>query len=97
MKTLFLFSSMALLTTGCTTKPDVIVTDASGAPIAGAKVEPVSLSMNQAAVTTDAKGEASIPKSVQPVQWISVKSTGFVDQKSIDFTGPKPIKVVLTR
>jgi uncharacterized protein YcfL len=99
MKTKVMFqwiaSLLATLVIGCRSAPDVVVVDDKGAPIADAAVEPVSLSMNYKAVVTDSKGEASIGSKVQHVKWINVHKTGFTDQNSIDFIGPKPIRVTL--
>lgn len=86
---------LATLVIGCGHAPDVVVVDDKGAPIAGAAVEPVSLSINYQAVTTDSKGEASLGSPVQKVEWINVRKAGFADQNSIKFAGPKPIRVTL--
>lgn len=87
---------IAILVTACQSTPDVLVVDSKGAAVAGAAVEPVSLSINYEAVMTDAKGGADIPSKVQEVVWINVRKAGFADQRSIKFTGPKPVRVVLS-
>lgn len=86
---------LAIFLIGCRTPPDVVVVDHKGAPIAGAAVEPIGLSINYEAVTTDSKGEASLGSNAQEVQSINVRMTGFADQSSIKVTGRKPIRVTL--
>ncbi|MCW1883704.1 carboxypeptidase-like regulatory domain-containing protein [Luteolibacter flavescens] len=86
---------IGLLAVSCQSKPDVIVTDAAGVPIAGAAVEPVTASMNLPAVVTDAKGEVHIGGAAQPVQSINVSKTGFTGVNNIDYTTAKPIRVIL--
>jgi hypothetical protein len=85
----FLFAS-------CGSTPDVIVVDSTGAPIVGAEVEPVSASINYKPAITDAKGQSRIRRSIQKVQWINVRKPGYSSQKSVDYSGPKPIRIVLT-
>ena len=88
---------LALFCSSCGLVPDVVVVDSSGKPIAGAKVEPVSGSFNYREQLTDAKGQARIRGGIlQEVQWINVSKAGYSPQKSIDFFGPKPIRVELT-
>lgn len=86
---------LATLTIACRSTPDVIITDHRGAPLANATVEPVGQSVNYKTVTTDSKGEAVLSPGLQEVRWINVRKTGFTDQNSIDFTGPKPIRVIM--
>ena len=62
---------------GCGSKRTVVVTDANGAPVAGALVEGVSASMNGQAVTTDAKGVARVPDNLQGIEWVNVSKPGY--------------------
>jgi len=85
---------LGLALAGCAERVQVV--DPVGKPVQGAQVAPVSLSMNGAAETTDAKGEASVALSVggQETKWVSVSKAGFVSQQ-VGVTGTWPLKVVL--
>src|SRR5688572_7587389 len=62
-------ASLALVLIGCGSPVRVI--DEAGRPITGARVQPVSLSVNGAWETTDKDGHVSVPTSisVQDVKW----------------------------
>ena len=94
-----LFSALAVafFLASCGSPPDVIVVDSTGSPVVGAAVVPAGLTIGYKAVLTDTKGEVRIGSKVQAVQWIDVRKAGYLPQRSIDFTKPKPIRVVLTR
>lgn len=87
---------LSLLAFSCN-EPNVIVVDGSGSPIEGASVEPVSLSLNYASVTTDKNGKVYVKDGAQPVKWINVSKVGYLNTENIDFTQAKPIKVVLSK
>ncbi len=86
---------VAVFFAACRVSPDVVVVDTTGAPVVGAKVEPVTASMNGEVVLTDGKGEARMGNYVQEILWLRVRKEGFAAQESVDFTKPKPIRVVL--
>jgi hypothetical protein len=88
--------SLLIACAGCGTHA-VIVTDAAGNPIAGADVSPVGLSVNGAAVKTDAKGEASVPDNAggQDAKWINVSKAGYAPVQ-IDVSAAWPQRVTLT-
>lgn len=94
----FLILVSALLIVACTNTKvaDVMVVDESGKPIAGAAVEPISMSMNYPKVMTDGSGNGMIGEKVQEVKWLKISKKGFESVK-VDFKGPKPIKVVLEK
>ena len=99
MKWMLPLSLMALcgLVAGCgSTPPDVLVVDRSGAPIAGATVEPIAPSINYNGNPTDENGELNLPARVQEVKWLNVSAPGF-KKAHVDYTGAKPQRVVLER
>jgi len=66
----------------CGPSLDVIVTDPSGAPVAGAAVTPVTPSMNGPARLTDESGRVTISRNqIQEVQWVSVAAEGFASRQ----------------
>ena len=93
----FLPLVVGLVLTSCGRQPDVIVTDRAGLPIAGAKVEPVSASINYEPVLTDDKGHASIPSTVQKVETLNVTAPGSGEKVRVPYKGGKPLRVVLPR
>jgi len=86
----------ALLLAGCS-NPDLIITDATGKPIAGAKIVGTSLSIDGQSSTSDRKGHAKIPWAVQQTKWISVSKDGFRAVENIDVAQKKPIVVKMTK
>ncbi len=73
----------ALVLQACTTRVSVV--DQTGRPVAGARIEPVSLSINHFSVTTDEDGMASIPWHMQQIEWLHVSKKGFKPKKDIKF------------
>ena|SRR5947209_11549929 len=73
----------------------VEVVDQQGAPIQGAQVAPVSPSITGTAVTTNSKGEASVPLFIgQATAWIDVSKAGFTSQQ-VPVPTKWPLRVVL--
>lgn len=86
---------------GESTKPrstyDLTIVDESGNPIKHASVEPISLSINYAKFNADENGHANIPWKLQPVKWIAITKSGYVDSGHIDVDQPKPIIITLEK
>jgi hypothetical protein len=61
---------------GCVSR-SVVVLDAGGTPVSGAKVEPVSLSINYGASITGGSGKVALPRVTQTIEWVSVTKQGF--------------------
>jgi hypothetical protein len=72
----------------------VIVTDDNGAPVAGAQVDAVSLSINMHARLTDGDGKAALPSNPQGTRWIQVSKSGFVPEQ-VDLPEQWPAHVTL--
>jgi hypothetical protein len=86
----------AVLLAGCS-NPDLIITDTTGKPIAGAKIVGSSLSIGGQSSASDRKGHAKIPWAVQETKWISVSKEGFRPVENIDAAQKKPIVVKMTK
>lgn len=84
-----------LLLCGCMGRPDIIVTDPAGRPIAGAVVTGISLSLDGQTASTDAKGHAAVPWALQETQWISVHKDGYLGSEPIASDTPRPIRITL--
>jgi hypothetical protein len=95
---ILLFLHLAAVTAGCTVfEPtlEVIVTDPSGAPTAGAAVYPVTPSLNGPARITDDAGKAVIPRiQVQEVQWVGIVAQGFRDEQ-VSVPGNSILRITL--
>jgi hypothetical protein len=85
---------LCALSSACSRTPDVVVSDPAGVVIVGAKVEPLSPSLNHPAVTTNGKGEANIPRGIQDVKWLNVSAPGFT-AVHVEYGNLKPQRVVL--
>jgi len=60
------------------TRRVVEVVDPQGKPIAGAMVEPISLSINFAKLSTDKNGSVTLPNfTAQEIKWVSVTKPGY--------------------
>lgn len=79
---------------GCASQ-SVLVIDAMKKPVSGAKVEPISLSMNYAVLTTDASGVTKLPWVPQKIEWVSVKKEGFEPSGQIAIGDNKRTTIVL--
>jgi hypothetical protein len=74
----------------------VQVVDPAGTPVAGARVEPVSPSINGVPVMTDKNGEAVVPKFIgQQTKWINVSKPGFQTTPNLELPAKWPWKLVL--
>jgi hypothetical protein len=90
------FALAALILVGCT--PDIHVIDDQGAPVEGAAVEPMALSINGPTRRTDAEGYASLPSSlVQEWKWINVYKVGYEEVSSMSLSRNRPMQVTLRR
>ena len=67
--------------------------DQSGKPIAGARIEPVSLSINYESMTTNEEGMASIPWMPQKVEWLNVTKKGHRPQKGAPTSTPLLVRL----
>ena len=76
---------------------DLQIIDDQGNPIPAVSVEPISLSINYAKFQTDDQGRANIPWKPQPVRWVAISKTGYVDSDHIDVDQPKPIIITLLK
>jgi hypothetical protein len=99
VKSWFPFSALlvGLILTSCSRQPDVIVTDHAGLPVAGAKVEAVTASINYAPILTDDKGQATLPSTVQKVETLNVTAPGSGAKVQVPYKGAKPLRVTLAR
>ena len=84
----------ATLLSGCMTQR-VLVVDEANLPLAGADVEPISLSINYAKVKTNKKGKAALPHVLQPVVWVSVTKEGFKPSGQVSLKEENPMVVTL--
>ncbi len=69
----------AVLLSGCQ-RNSVTVVDAGKKPIADAKVEPITLSMNLGVQLTDRSGIVKLPgtlHTIQKIEWVSVTKDGY--------------------
>ena len=92
--------SLTLLLLSCQSifgNPSVLILDEAGDPIEGASVTPISLSINYIPQKTDEKGQVTIPSRLQKVKWITVDKIGYEPSGYIDFSGKKPLKVLLKK
>ena len=78
-------------------QPDLIITDDAGAPIVGAEVVGVSLSVGGQKTLSDQGGRARVPGASQETLAVSVHKPGYISQLHVDVSQPKPISVVLQR
>lgn len=91
-----LFSAVVgLVLTSCSRHPDVVVTDHTGMPVAGAKVEAVTPSLNYAPTLTDAKGHASLPSTAQKIETLNITAPGSATKVTVRYNGAKPHRVSL--
>jgi hypothetical protein len=74
----------------------VLVVDMAGNPIEGAQLTPQTLSMGGAAVSTNHRGEASVPLRIWPqdTRWVNVSKQGFQWQQ-VKVPAKWPLKVIL--
>ena len=79
---------------GCRERVQVV--DPAGRPVEGARVAPVTLSMNGAAEMTDARGEATVLLKIglQDTKWVNVSKQGFEPQQ-VNVPAQWPLKVVM--
>lgn len=91
---MLLVLAAALLLCGCS-KPDLIIMDKNGKPVAGAMVVGTSFSIGGQTTYSDSKGHAKIPWAVQETKWISVSKEGFSSVQNIDVAQKKPIVITL--
>jgi hypothetical protein len=79
---------------GCAGRVEIV--SMSGEPIAGARVVPVTPSMNGSPALTDAGGKASVPRFIggQGVAWIDVSKAGF-EHQHVAVGSRWPVHVVL--
>ncbi|MGC4071727.1 MAG: hypothetical protein QM760_04290 [Nibricoccus sp.] len=96
MKSIRLFSLVlfAAILSGCATQR-VVVIDTLNRPVSGAIVEPISLSINYAKLTTDEKGKASLPRVIQKVEWVSVTKEGFKPSGHVPVGSGSPVVIIL--
>jgi hypothetical protein len=92
-RSIALLLSIAVLA-GCSSIVHVV--DARGAPVEGAEVYAVSLSMNTGPNLTDAEGEASLPDNIQGTKWVEVRKPGF-KTAHVDVPAEWPLRVTLQR
>jgi hypothetical protein len=76
---------------------DLAIVDESGNPLKHATVEPISMSINYEKFDTDENGYADIPWTPQPVKWVAITKSGYVDSGHIDVDQPKPIIITLKK
>src|SRR6185369_16200570 len=76
---------------------EVIIKDQDGAPIVGARVYPVTPSLNGPARLTDDAGKTTMPRNqIQNVQWVSVEAEGF-GSRQVSVPGDGVLRVTLSR
>lgn len=95
MSRLLLLVLCAATLNGCKTQR-VLVVDGGNRPIARAVVEPISLSINYAPLTTNAKGEVSLPHVIQKIEWVSVTKTGFEPSGHVPLRQENPMMITLS-
>jgi hypothetical protein len=78
----------------CSPEHGVIVTDASGAPVAGAQIATISRSLEMDGERTDGKGRAAAPSNLNDATWIKVSKLGFATQQ-VSLPAQWPIHVTL--
>jgi len=78
-------------------QPDIIVVDAKGAPVAGATVTGVSLSISGQRTQTDVNGHATIPWAIQETKFVIVEKGGYRSANQIRVDQDKPIRITLHR
>lgn len=93
-RSLILVTMCATVFSGCMTQRVLVVDDANR-PIAGADVQPISLSINYAKVKTNKMGKAALPHVLQPVVWVSVTKEGFKPSGQVSLKEGNPIVVTL--
>jgi hypothetical protein len=79
------------------TTPDIIVVDDGGQPIANATIVGTSQSIQGQKTSTNGKGYASIPRALQPTEWIEVEKPGYVKSGQVSARQTKPIRVTLKK
>lgn len=85
----------AAMLSGCMTQR-VLVVDAANRPIAGAVVEPISLSINYTKVTTSANGKVALPRVLQKIEWVSVTKEGFKPSGPVPVRPENPMVITLS-
>src|SRR6478735_424232 len=95
MSRLLLVVLCAAILSGCKTQR-VLVVDGASRPIAHAVVEPISLSINYAPMTTSAKGEVSLPHVLQKIEWVSVTKAGFQPSGHVPLRQENPMVLTLS-
>ena len=93
LRSIALFLSAAVVA-GCSSI--VRVVDSRGAPVEGAEVYAVSLSMNTGPNMTDAEGEADLPDNIQGTKWVEIRKPGF-KTAHVDVPAEWPLRVTLMR
>ncbi len=82
---------LALSAGACATFRHVqlVVQDAAGKPVPGARVSCASLSMNVKPVETDRRGRVDVPRAIgsQPLRWCQVRKVGY--QRTLPFEVPE--------
>ena len=87
---------LPMVVSACSSRPDIVVTDGLGKPIAGATVTGTSLSIGGQATTTDRHGHADIPWAIQTTEWIGVSKPGYESVHGVSVRDrEKPIRIVL--
>src|SRR5579872_5232100 len=96
IKLRLLVAASALVLAGCSS-PDLLVLDANGNPLSGAKVVGTSLSMSGKTTMSNKRGEARIPWSIQETKWVSVYKDGFVPIENVSVDQKRPIVIKMRR
>ena len=65
MRVMFGLVVIALVCFGCSRHPDIVVVDQQGVPLTGVIITGTSLSIGGATSSTNARGHATIPWSIQ--------------------------------
>ena len=98
MKTTAIILFLCSLLISCTMfrAPDVIVLDNNGKPIEGAKIFPISLSINYPSVKTDLQGRAWISYKIQKTKWLTISKSTYKDIQ-VNFEQTKPIIIYMEK
>jgi len=92
----FVIAILFIFLSSCSFRPDILIQDQSGAPVAGAALTPISLSMQYKPIISDKHGHIRLGKKIQKIEFIVASKEGFETTKQIPYQGTRPIKIRLT-